>query len=88
MKQAYRDWREKENFEPSMLLEIAFYAGYRASEGKQKCDKSTVTFDEWLSIRQGEIDIELAENGADREMSFDSEVEYARRYQVYLDSIF
>ena len=40
-------------------------------------------YDEWLAVCQDTIDIELAENGADREMDFDLEEEYYRRYTEY-----
>ena len=44
-----------------------------------------LTFDEWYSLNEDEINIELAENGADREMDFDSETEFEIRYQKYLN---
>ena len=43
-----------------------------------------LTYHEWLYINIEEIDIELAENGADREMDFDPENEYETRYLQYL----
>ena len=49
--------------------------------------KKTLNFDQWLSVNHSEIDIELAESGADREMDFDSEKEYLDRYNEYLDNI-
>tara|TARA_R100000750_G_scaffold56852_1_gene43565 strand:+ start:2167 stop:2400 length:234 start_codon:yes stop_codon:yes gene_type:complete len=45
---------------------------------------SDLTYDEWLELNQDEIDIELAENGADREMDFDCDNEYEHRYLQYL----
>ena len=44
-----------------------------------------LNYDEWLSINQKDIDIELAENGADREMDFNPEKEYEKRYEDYLN---
>ena len=44
-----------------------------------------LNFDEWYSLCENEINIELAENGADREMDFDSELEFEIRYQKYLN---
>tara|TARA_Y100001938_G_C8090964_1_gene435027 strand:- start:2265 stop:2504 length:240 start_codon:yes stop_codon:yes gene_type:complete len=40
-------------------------------------------YEEWLAVCKDDIDIELAENGADREMDFDPEEEYYRRYTEY-----
>lgn len=42
-------------------------------------------FEEWCVLNELEIDIELAENGADREMDFDKEKELEKRYDKYLD---
>ena len=44
-----------------------------------------LTFDEWYSLNEDEINIELAENGAYRELDFDSELEFEVRYQKYLN---
>ena len=41
-----------------------------------------LSFEEWLTVCQDDIDIELAENGADRELDFDPESEYERRYDI------
>ena len=43
-------------------------------------------FEEWCDTFADEIDIELAEIGADREMDFNSESEYEKRYEMYLNS--
>ena len=43
-------------------------------------------FDEWCDTFANEIDIELAENGADRELDFNSEKEYEKRYEMYLNA--
>lgn len=42
------------------------------------------TFDEWYFANEDRINIELAESGADREMDFDPEKEFERRYDEYL----
>ena len=42
-------------------------------------------YEEWLDLNQNNIDIELAENGADREMDFNQEKEYEKRYEDYLN---
>ncbi len=42
-------------------------------------------FDTWYEKNHEEIDIELAESGADRELDFDSEREYEVRYERYLN---
>ena len=41
-------------------------------------------FEEFVNKYGEEIDIELSENGADREMDFDREEEYLVRYDRYL----
>ena len=45
----------------------------------------TLDYDEWFGIYEDEINIELAESGADRELDFDPELEFEKRYQEYLD---
>ena len=45
-----------------------------------------MNFDEWLEFNKNKIDIELAENGSDREMDFDLETAYNRCYEQYLNS--
>ena len=45
----------------------------------------TLDFDEWFGVYEDEINIELAESGADRELDFDPELELEKRYQEYLD---
>jgi len=47
--------------------------------------KEELTFDEWYNLYEDEINIELAENGADREVDFDPELEFEVRYQKYLN---
>ena len=44
-----------------------------------------LNFEEWYELNEKEINIELAENGAYREMDFDSEKEFEDRYQKYLE---
>jgi hypothetical protein len=46
--------------------------------------RSKLNFEEWYNKFEEEIDIELAETGADREMDFDREKEYEKRYDKYL----
>jgi len=51
---------------------------------KQRCIE-TLDFEEWFGVYEDEINIELAESGADRELDFDPELEFEKRYQEYLD---
>ena len=44
-----------------------------------------LNFDEWYCLHEDEVNIELAEIGANREMDFDSELEFEVRYQKYLN---
>ena len=44
-----------------------------------------LNFDEWYCLHEDEINIKLAEIGADREMDFDLELEFEIRYQNYLN---
>ena len=39
----------------------------------------------WFYANEEAILIELAESGADRELDFDLEAEFDKRYQAYLD---
>lgn len=43
-----------------------------------------LSFEEWYDLYEEEINIELAELGADRELDFDSELEFEKRYNRYL----
>ena len=45
-----------------------------------------LSFEEWYEKNEDEINIELAESGADREMDFDSELEFNKRYEKYYES--
>jgi len=44
-------------------------------------------YEEWYVKFEDEINIELAETGADREMDFDSEREFDKRYEMYLNAL-
>mgnify|MGYP003978272671 CR=1 FL=1 len=54
------------------------------NEVKTKMSKK-MTYEEWYNKNEEEIWIELAEIGADREMDFNSEVEFNNRYEDYLN---
>lgn len=54
-------------------------------ETLQPSDTQVLTFDEWYNLNEEGINIELAESGADREMDFDSEKEFNKRYEIYLN---
>lgn len=45
-----------------------------------------LTYDDWFNKNHVNIDIELAELGADRELDFSYENEYEKRYNKYLES--
>jgi hypothetical protein len=45
-----------------------------------------LTFNEWYDLNEELINIELAENGADREMDFNCEDEFEKRYEIYLNN--
>ena len=49
--------------------------------------KEDMSFEKWYAKFEDEINIELAETGADRELDFDSEREFDKRYQMYLENI-
>lgn len=42
-------------------------------------------YEEWYAKFEDDIDTELAETGADREMDFDREREFEKRYEMYLN---
>jgi hypothetical protein len=44
-----------------------------------------LTFDEWFNLFEDEINIELWESGADRELDFNPEKEFEKRYEKYLN---
>jgi len=46
-----------------------------------------LNFDDWYDINEEQIYIELTENGSDRELDFDPEKEFDKRYQIYLDDM-
>lgn len=46
-----------------------------------------LSYEEWYVENEEEIYIELAESGADRELDFDSEREFEKRYEIYLEKI-
>ena len=43
-------------------------------------------YGEWYCLNEEKINIELAESGADREMDFDLEREFDKRYNLYLSN--
>lgn len=43
-------------------------------------------YEEWFAEFEDDINMELAETGADREMDFDSEHEFDKRYEMYLNA--
>ena len=43
-------------------------------------------YEEWYAKFEDVINTELAETGADREMDFDSEREFEKRYEMYLNA--
>lgn len=44
-----------------------------------------LNFEDWYALHEDEINIELAETGADREYDFDPEREFEERYEKYLN---
>ena len=48
---------------------------------------NVLSYDDWFNKYEDEINIELAENGADREMDFDSEREFRDRYDKYVNTL-
>jgi len=47
-------------------------------------NKTKLSFEQWYELNVEKIIIELAESGADREMDFDSEKEFDKRYEKYI----
>ena len=43
-------------------------------------------YEEWFAEFEDDINIELAETGADRELDFDREREFDKRYEMYLNA--
>jgi hypothetical protein len=48
-------------------------------------NKHFLEYEEWFAKFEDEINIELAETGADRELDFDSEYEFNKRYEEYVN---
>jgi nitrate reductase beta subunit len=46
----------------------------------------SLDYEEWCAKYEDSINTELAETGADREMDFDSEREFEKRYEMYLNA--
>ena len=46
-----------------------------------------IQYMKWCYANEAEILIELAETGADKEMDFDPEAEFNKRYEDYLASL-
>lgn len=46
-----------------------------------------LSYEDWYAKHEGEIYIELAETGADRELDFDSEYEFEKRYIEFVKSL-
>jgi hypothetical protein len=44
-------------------------------------------YEKWYDLNEERIYIELSENGADREMDFNPEKEFEKRYETYLSTI-
>lgn len=51
-----------------------------------RTENNITEYDVWFYQNEEAILIELAESGADREMDFDLEAEFDKRYQQYLAS--
>lgn len=49
--------------------------------------KEILSYEEWYDLFEESINIELAESGADRELDFDSELEFDKRYEKYICQI-
>lgn len=47
--------------------------------------KGKLSFEDWFNINSERVNIELAETGADRELCFDVENEFEKRYFEYYD---
>jgi len=52
---------------------------------KRGLDREDDQYEEWFAKFEDEITIELAETGADREMDFDIEREFEKRYEMHLN---
>ena len=51
-----------------------------------KVSERFLEYEEWFARFEDEINIELAETGADREMDFDGECEFEKRYEMHLNA--
>jgi len=49
-------------------------------------NESFLDYEKWCDKFENEINIELAETGCDREMDFDADLEFDKRYEMYLNN--
>lgn len=64
------------------LRQQQIMAAYLTSESLEMDDQ----YEEWYAKFEDSINTELAETGADREMDFDIEREFEKRYEEYLNA--
>ena len=55
-------------------------------EHQHNVSNRILSFEEWYDTFADEINTELAENGADRELEFNAESEFRKRYEAYLNA--
>ena len=59
---------------------------FSLDEAKNFVKERFLEYEEWYVKFEDEINIELAETGADRQMDFDGEREFDKRYDMYLNA--
>ena len=55
-------------------------------KGLDSHDDNKLNYEAWYELNEEELYIKFAETGADRELDFDSEREFDREYEEYLNS--
>lgn len=72
-----------DNIGLGICLGLAFGIALETKKSLKEDEK--MSYDEWYEVNEEEINIELAESGADREMDFDCERAFEDRYENYIN---
>lgn len=65
----------------------AFQTVYNCKPVAIKPEHAIISYDEWHTANEEQINIQLAETGADRELDFNAEKEFEQRYNDYVESV-
>jgi len=72
-----QNWWESESIDVEKVLMDRFIKEYK---------HLPLDFEQWYELNEEDINTELAESGADRELDFNSEMEFDNRYIKYIET--